>query len=51
MSTIENKSLRSVGIEKKGGYSGSKPASSVPPPPKIPSATIRPAQASKPKAS
>ena len=49
MSTIENTSHRPPGIEKKGGYSGSKPASSVPPPPKTPSATIRPAHSAKPK--
>lgn len=30
-------------LQKKGGYSGSKPASQLPPPPRIPSATIRPA--------
>lgn len=30
------------GIEKKGGYSGSRPASSMPPPPKLPSASIKP---------
>ena len=32
------------GIEKKGGYSGGRPAAQVSPPPKQPSATIRPAQ-------
>lgn len=49
MSTIENKARQPSAIKKKGGYSGSKPASSVPPPPKTPSATIRPAQSTKPK--
>ncbi len=32
-------------IEKKGGYTGSKPASIVPPPARTPSATIKPARA------
>jgi hypothetical protein len=49
MAIIENKGQQPSGLEKKGGYSGGKPASSVPPPPKTPSATIRPAHTSKAK--
>jgi hypothetical protein len=39
----ENKAFLTSGIEKKGGYSGTRPASAMPPPPKVPSGFTRPA--------
>lgn len=37
------------GIEKKGGYSGGRPAATVPPPSRLPSATIRPERDRRPQ--
>lgn len=49
MAVAEDKSLQPSGIEKKGGYSGGKPAATVPPPSRVPSATIKPAHEPKPQ--
>lgn len=49
MATIENKSLPTSGIEKKGGYTGGKPAATVRPPAPVPSGSIKPSQNGKSK--
>lgn len=39
----ETKALQVSTLEKKGGYTGGKPAATVAPPSRLPSATIKPA--------
>lgn len=41
MTKINDRSFPPRANEKRGGYTGGMPAASVPPPPKIPSATIK----------
>jgi hypothetical protein len=41
MSRNEKRSVLPRATEKRGGYTGGMPAAMVPPPPKIPSATIK----------